>query len=128
MNTQAILELLADNEHATWGSWMLYLFEKSTKNKDGTVTIPRWAVERWTRQANTEYQDLSEEEKESDRREVRHIVEILTAQEGESRRKKLEGALELWTEFEDDENNPQYFPDWLFDEGHKLPAPPRDEV
>lgn len=83
MDKQAILELLAENEHATWSSWMLYLFEKSNKNEDGTVTIPKWAVDGWTRQANTPYSELSEDEKESDRREVRHLIpQILTAQEG----------------------------------------------
>jgi len=83
MNKEKILELLAENEHATWSSWMLYLFEKSIKNDDGTVTIPEWAVDGWTRQANTPYNELSEEEKESDRREVRHLIpQILTAPEG----------------------------------------------
>lgn len=81
---QEILEMLAENEHATWSSWMLYLFDVSIKNEDGTVTIPRWAVDGWARQANTEYADLSEDEKESDRKEVRHIADHLTAQEGES--------------------------------------------
>lgn len=65
-----ILELLADNEHATWSSWMLWLFRCGTINDDGSFTIPQDKVERWKRQATTNYAGLSEEEKESDRMQV----------------------------------------------------------
>ncbi|MCP3966699.1 MAG: hypothetical protein GY718_10165 [Lentisphaerae bacterium] len=56
---------------------MAYLFEKSVANEDGTMTIPQWAVERWTRQMNTKYVDLPEEEKESDRQEAEKIIAII---------------------------------------------------
>jgi len=70
-------EALADYAHTAWAGWMIYLFLKSTLNPDGTVTIPEWAVERWTRQAATPYQDLSEEEKESDRDEAKKMLKII---------------------------------------------------
>ena len=69
------LEYYASIAHEQWSGWMKYLFEKSTKNKDGTVTIPKWAVDRWTRQMNTEYIDLSEDEKKSDRIEAKKYIE-----------------------------------------------------
>jgi hypothetical protein len=49
---------------------------------DGTeyFIIPKWAVDRWTRQMNTPYADLSEEEKESDRREGDKFLELFHAQ------------------------------------------------
>lgn len=71
------LERLANLAHEQWSGWMQYLFEKSTKNQDGTVTIPAWAVERWQRQVATPYADLSEQEKESDRREARRVITVL---------------------------------------------------
>ena len=52
-------EQFADLAHRQWSGWMKYLFEKSTKNEDGTVTIPKWAVDRWTKQIATDYKDLN---------------------------------------------------------------------
>jgi len=70
-------EKLAEYAHEAWSGWMRYLFEKSERNSDGTVTIPAWAVARWTRQMNTPYADLPENEKESDREEADKIIAIL---------------------------------------------------
>lgn len=70
-------EKLAEYAHNQWIGWMKYLFSKSIKNKDGTVTIPKWAVDRWERQINTDYKNLSEEEKISDRKEADGMIEIV---------------------------------------------------
>lgn len=72
-----IREQLADYAHDAWAGWMAYLFEKSTRNSDGTVTLPAWAVERWTRQMGTDYADLPEQEKESDRAEADKMLAIV---------------------------------------------------
>lgn len=61
------IEGWADDEHNVWSSWMRYMFSKGTHNPDGTWTMPKWAVERWMRQMETKYEDLSEQEKKSDR-------------------------------------------------------------
>lgn len=61
------LEKMAALEHERWSRW--YLWEKQN-----------WSLEneaRWDRQANTPYEELSEKEKESDRREVRPYFELL---------------------------------------------------
>ena len=70
-------EKLAACVHESWSRWMAYLFEKSTKNSDGTVTIPAWAVERWERQFRTQYADLPETEKDTDRDEATKILQAL---------------------------------------------------
>jgi hypothetical protein len=70
-------EALAAYAHEAWSGWMRYLFEKSTRNADGTVTIPAWAVERWERQVATPYSALSEQEKASDRDEADKMLEII---------------------------------------------------
>lgn len=72
-----IKEKLAEYAHNQWSGWMKYLFEKSTKNEDGTVTIPKWAVDRWERQMNAPYIELSEQEKESDRKEADGMINIV---------------------------------------------------
>ena len=80
-----IIEALADYAHEAWSGWMRYLFSKcdfslpSTLSaiENGSAIIPKWAVGRWTRQMNTPYNRLPENEKESDRREARKMINII---------------------------------------------------
>ena len=72
-----MFEKIAELEHIQWAGWMEYIFQKSVLNQDGTVTIPKWAVERWTRQMNTTYLELPDEEKQSDRKEAARVMEII---------------------------------------------------
>jgi hypothetical protein len=75
--TDALRERLAEEAHKAWSAWMRYLFSKSVELNDGIVLVPKWAVDRWNRQMTTAYADLSEDEKESDRREAdRYLVHI----------------------------------------------------
>jgi hypothetical protein len=73
----ALIERLADAEHAGWSRWMQYLFSKSSLNDDGSVTIPAELVTHWKTQAETPYARLSEAEKEADRDEVRKIMPLI---------------------------------------------------
>lgn len=70
-------EDLACLEHEQWSNWMEYLFSKSIENEDGSVTIPKELVERWNRQINTHYSELSEKEKNSDREYAKKVTEII---------------------------------------------------
>ncbi len=70
-------EELAELCHRQWVGWMKYLFSKSIpykpgeiQNHEGAHIVPKWAVDRWQKQMNTPYNDLSEDEKESDRKEA----------------------------------------------------------
>lgn len=72
-----IVELLADLAHRQWSEWMNYLFDISDCNDNGTVTIPKKYVDRWTKQILTNYKNLSQEEKESDRIEARKVIATL---------------------------------------------------
>lgn len=65
--------------HDQWAGWMEYLFLKS-KQVDGCVIIPAWAVERWRRQVATRYPDLTEDEKNSDRNEADRFLSIFNAE------------------------------------------------
>ena len=79
---ESLREELANLCHEQWSCWMRYVFEKCVSipyqsgqvfrsdGTDGTVSIPAWAVERWTRQVNTSYDHLSADEQELDRREA----------------------------------------------------------
>ena len=70
-------ESLAILCHEQWSGWMDYMFRKGEFNSDGTWTMPKWAVDRWCRQLNTHYAELSESERESDRKEADKILNIV---------------------------------------------------
>ncbi len=71
-------EQLARLAHQQWAGWLKYMFANSFHDQDGTVVIPKWAVDRWTRQMNTEYKDLPGDEKESDRTEADKVMDLIT--------------------------------------------------
>lgn len=77
MKNDDIIELLAEFEHDRWSRWQKYLFIKCIVNDDGTLTIPKELVNRWTRQINTNYKNLSEREKDSDRKESIRIIKCI---------------------------------------------------
>ncbi|SRR5713101_9297476 len=74
---QALIEQLADKEHASWARWMEYLFSKCNRNENGELVIPEPLIWRWQKQLDTPYARLSEREKQSDRDEVAHILPII---------------------------------------------------
>ena len=74
---EKLREKLAEYAHESWCGWMDYLFSKGIFHDDGTFTLEAWAAERWRRQAITSYNDLPENEKESDRKEADKMMEII---------------------------------------------------
>ena len=83
---EAVREKLASYAHKQWSGWMEYLFSKcytvylepTLQEPDGEahLVIPKWAVDRWKKQIETSYEELSEPEKESDRKEADGMIEI----------------------------------------------------
>jgi len=72
-------EQLAAYAHEAWSGWMRYLFSLSTYPDSSGAKIPGELVERWLRQLNTPYIDLSEAEKDSDRAEADKMLDIVWA-------------------------------------------------
>lgn len=60
-------ELMSKAAHDIWAHWMKYMFSQCDPGKEGAMIIPSHLVDRWSTQMNTEYEDLTEEEKDSDR-------------------------------------------------------------
>ncbi len=78
LKEQELREELAAYAHEAWSGWMRYLFQKARNpHEDGSVMIDGQHVMRWMRQMETDYADLPEEEKESDRREADKILRLL---------------------------------------------------
>ena len=78
-------ERLAALCHKQWSGWMDHLFSKCIPYKpgevqaeEGAVIMPKWAVDRWKRQASSQYKQLSFSERESDRKEADRFLEIFT--------------------------------------------------
>lgn len=83
INFDAILHGLMDElaaiEHERWSHWQRYMHSMGIRQKDGSLILPAELVERWDRQAATDYDDLSTKEKESDREQVSRYLPIIGA-------------------------------------------------
>ena len=77
MNTN-IREEVATLAHEQWSGWMIFLFAKSEHRPDGSVVIPSDLVKRWERQMNTDYFNLPENEKDSDRVEADKFIQLFS--------------------------------------------------
>lgn len=85
MSRREVREDLAAYAHRAWSGWMSYLFSRSVErvrfhsaaHDPDDLVIPGEWVRRWQRQVNTSYVDLTETEKDSDRKEAVKMIDIL---------------------------------------------------
>jgi hypothetical protein len=71
-------ESLAEYAHEAWSGWMKYMLPRLSLNSDNVDTL------RWRRQMLMEYRFLSEDEKESDRKEADRILSIIEEKQEDS--------------------------------------------
>ena len=64
-------------EHERWSHWLRYMHNKAERNLEGSLLIPAELVIRWERQMSTDYFDLDEAEKDSDREQVDKYIPII---------------------------------------------------
>jgi len=64
-----LLEALADLEHDQWAHWTRYMLDNLTPGN----------IEKWEKQCDTPYSDLSEKEKDSDREWALKAIKIFTS-------------------------------------------------
>jgi hypothetical protein len=74
-----LVETLADIEHRRWAHWQTYLHSKALRQPDGSLLIPADLVARWEKQMRTDYKDLDEGGKCSDRAQVAKYLPIIGA-------------------------------------------------
>jgi hypothetical protein len=79
VNLKEDLEERADAQHQIWSHWMKYFFSQSEMVYNPELNLYHLAIskeniDRWRRQVNTDYAELSEPEKESDRKIVRKFL------------------------------------------------------
>ncbi len=68
-----VIEHLAELEHKRWANWQRRVHRLCGESR----TIPAELWERWERQIATPYEELPEDEKESDREEARKTIALL---------------------------------------------------
>lgn len=70
----SLREKIASVQHAIWAHWMKHMFTQGNYNADGSWTMPADKVERWSRQMNTDYSDLTDKERERDRDQADKVL------------------------------------------------------
>ena len=75
-----VRELLAAYAHEAWAGWMRHMFGLSRPLGNGAMVIPANLVKRWTRQMDTPYAELPENEKPSDRKEADRMLAIVAGE------------------------------------------------
>jgi hypothetical protein len=72
-----LVEALASMEHERWCYWQRYLHGRCILHDDGALLLPADLVKRWEKQIETPYSELTDEEKESDREQVRKYLPVI---------------------------------------------------
>lgn len=72
-----VIDRLASIEHDRWSHWQRYVHTHCQRHEDGSLIIPPELVARWERQIETPFSDLSEDERESDRQQVREYLPVV---------------------------------------------------
>jgi hypothetical protein len=74
-----LIEQLAAVEHERWSHWQRYVHSKCIRLSDGSLLIPAELVARWDQQIDTKYAELGDQEKESDREQVRKYLPLIAS-------------------------------------------------
>ncbi|RYE42525.1 MAG: hypothetical protein EOP24_32330 [Hyphomicrobiales bacterium] len=77
LQSPELMEQLAAVEHERWSHWQRYLHSKCEVGSDGSLRIPPNLAQRWTVQMGTSYGDLPDDQKESDRDQVRKYLPVI---------------------------------------------------
>lgn len=72
-----LMEELASIQHNIWSDWQKYVHSICLKDDGGNLIIIRSMVDQWERQIKTDYKDLSEPEKDSDREQVLRYFNLI---------------------------------------------------
>lgn len=74
LQSQRTIERLAAIEHERWAHWQKYVHDQCERRDDGSLIVPAELVARWEAQIETTYSELSDQEQESDREQVREYL------------------------------------------------------
>lgn len=79
MNRQDLIEKIAELQHTQWSDWTRWMLEKRFSHNAKTGEM---YIDRWRRQMNTSYDELTDDERENDRIEARKVLEYIEKELG----------------------------------------------
>ncbi len=79
-----LLENLAAIEHERWAHWQRFMHEQGERQSDGSLLLPADLVAKWDRLIETPYARLTEQERKSDREQVRRYLPTVAKAYGKS--------------------------------------------
>jgi hypothetical protein len=74
-----LIEQLAAVEHERWSHWQRYVHSKCIRQPDGSLLLPADLVARWEKQIDMKYAELDDQERESDREQVRKYLPLIAS-------------------------------------------------
>lgn len=74
---KALLEELAAIEHERWAHWQRFMHGKGERKPDGSLVLPADLIAKWERLIEAPYAQLTDNERESDREQVRRYLPII---------------------------------------------------
>ena len=80
-DASALLEELAAIEHERWAHWQRFMHEQGERQPDGSLVLPAELVAKWDRLIETPYAQLTDNERESDREQVRRYLPIVAGRQ-----------------------------------------------
>lgn len=95
-----LIEQLADIEHQRWADWQKYMHTNGTPSLFGNnLVFDKETIERWEIQIKTPYSNLTEREKEEDRKQVLRYFPLISQAISEA---KEETRKECYTDLRKD--------------------------
>lgn len=95
----------ADLEHDRWARWQKYFFSHCQFKPQGEVggmddryvyfALPKDLYEMWVRKIKTPYAELTEQEKESDRKETRNYLPLVSSAVSQALKEQRDTTLKL---------------------------------
>lgn len=73
----SLLEKLASIEHERWSHWQRFMHEQGERQPDGGLLLSAELISKWDRLIATPYSDLTTDEQESDRDQVRKYLPLI---------------------------------------------------
>ena len=92
------IDKLASVQHDIWTHWMKYQFSVCGETQEGDLVIPKEKVDRWKRQMDTPYSNLSDKEKKSDIDQVNKFLHLLPSGDNSEEMSKYQRILKNFKE------------------------------